>query len=71
MSNWYIDYIGKQPFEEEPLMTYRYKPRAFMMTDYGEVELPNHDTAIRNLDLTNPRLRMKWYERISEDERGR
>lgn len=33
--------------------------RAFLIGDLGEVELPNHDAAIKNLDFTNPRLKIK------------
>lgn len=30
------------------------------------VELPNHETAIRNLDFTNPRLRFRWRDPAPE-----
>lgn len=30
--------------------------RAFLVTDFGTIELPNHETALRNLDFTNIRL---------------
>lgn len=33
--------------------------RAFLITDYGAIELPNHEPAFSNLDLTNRRLLVK------------
>lgn len=30
--------------------------RVYLMTDYGQIELPNHETALRNIDYTNIRL---------------
>jgi hypothetical protein len=28
----------------------------WLVTDWGRVRLPDHETAVRNLDFTNPRL---------------
>jgi hypothetical protein len=33
-------------------------PRLFLVKDTREVELPNHEQAIKNVDFTNPRLRV-------------
>lgn len=30
--------------------------KAYLVTDYRTIELPSHDTALRNLDFTNIRL---------------
>lgn len=43
-------------------MANRFGIRVFLVLDLGEIELPNHDTAIDNLNWTNPRLRV---ERVS------
>lgn len=52
--------VVRDPTGELPPV--RYAPRAWMCYDTHEVELPNHGTAIENLDLTNPRLRIRrWW----------
>jgi hypothetical protein len=39
--------------------TFRYTIHVFMVYDTHEVELPNHETALRNLDRTKIRLRVE------------
>lgn len=41
-------------------MANRYGVRAFAVLDTGAVELPDHDAAIDNLDVTNPRLLLRY-----------
>jgi hypothetical protein len=36
------------------------KCRVFLVTDFYTVELPNHETALRNLDWTRPDIRVVW-----------
>lgn len=40
--------------------------QAFLVSDFGAIELPDHEQAQRNLDFTNPHLLIKSNQRLTD-----